>query len=50
MDDLRTGTLVGADAMGNKYYENNNYFFGKLLRLVWYKLILDFFLIALKTQ
>jgi len=25
---LKTGTLVGTDAMGNQYFENNNYKFG----------------------
>ncbi|KAI8781707.1 NADH dehydrogenase 1 alpha subcomplex subunit 12 ndufa12/DAP13 [Biomphalaria glabrata] len=28
-DDLKWGTLVGEDKYGNKYYENNYYFFGK---------------------
>jgi NADH dehydrogenase (ubiquinone) 1 alpha subcomplex subunit 12 len=27
MDDFRSGTLVGEDKYGNKYYENNYYFF-----------------------
>ena len=26
--DLRAGTLVGTDQFGNKYYQNNDYFFG----------------------
>ncbi|XP_076062570.1 putative NADH dehydrogenase [ubiquinone] 1 alpha subcomplex subunit 12 [Oratosquilla oratoria] len=28
-DDLRVGTLVGTDAFGNKYYEDNSYFQGR---------------------
>ncbi|KAK3912855.1 putative NADH dehydrogenase [ubiquinone] 1 alpha subcomplex subunit 12 [Frankliniella fusca] len=28
-DDLKIGCLVGIDQFGNKYYENNNYFFGR---------------------
>lgn len=28
-DALKTGTLVGTDKYGNKYFENNYYFFGK---------------------
>ncbi|XP_076750988.1 NADH dehydrogenase (ubiquinone) B17.2 subunit [Xylocopa sonorina] len=27
VDELKTGTLVGEDKFGNKYYENNEYFF-----------------------
>ncbi|OAD55913.1 putative NADH dehydrogenase [ubiquinone] 1 alpha subcomplex subunit 12 [Eufriesea mexicana] len=30
IDALKHGTLVGEDKFGNKYYENNFYFFGKL--------------------
>lgn len=30
-DDLKSGTLVGEDKYGNRYYENNMYFVGKLL-------------------
>jgi NADH dehydrogenase (ubiquinone) 1 alpha subcomplex subunit 12 len=29
MDDFKSGTLVGEDKYGNKYYENNYYFFGR---------------------
>ncbi|XP_002410063.4 NADH dehydrogenase [ubiquinone] 1 alpha subcomplex subunit 12 [Ixodes scapularis] len=29
MDDLRMGTLVGTDKVGNKYYENNRFFYGR---------------------
>ena len=29
------GTLVGTDKMGNKYYENNEYFLGKLIIILW---------------
>ena len=29
MDDLRVGKLVGIDRYGNKYYENNAYFYGR---------------------
>ncbi|XP_011306971.1 probable NADH dehydrogenase [ubiquinone] 1 alpha subcomplex subunit 12 [Fopius arisanus] len=29
MDDLKWGTLVGEDKYGNKYYENNYYFYGR---------------------
>uniref|UniRef100_T1J4D4 cyclin-dependent kinase n=1 Tax=Strigamia maritima TaxID=126957 RepID=T1J4D4_STRMM len=29
MDDSKIGTLVGVDAFGNKYYENNMYFYGR---------------------
>eukprot|EP00088_Acartia_fossae_P049132 TRINITY_DN5391_c0_g1_i3.p1 TRINITY_DN5391_c0_g1~~TRINITY_DN5391_c0_g1_i3.p1 ORF type:complete len:143 (+),score=37.06 TRINITY_DN5391_c0_g1_i3:38-466(+) len=28
-DDLKTGRLVGEDKFGNKYYENNEYFYGR---------------------
>ncbi|XP_061179300.1 NADH dehydrogenase [ubiquinone] 1 alpha subcomplex subunit 12-like [Saccostrea echinata] len=28
-DDLKIGTLKGVDKFGNRYYENNRYFFGK---------------------
>ncbi|XP_053976541.1 probable NADH dehydrogenase [ubiquinone] 1 alpha subcomplex subunit 12 [Hylaeus volcanicus] len=28
MDTLKSGTLVGVDKFGNKYYENNRYFYG----------------------
>lgn len=28
-DDLKIGTLVGADKYGNKYYENPYYFYGR---------------------
>lgn len=28
-DDLKTGTLIGVDKYGNKYFENNYYFYGK---------------------
>lgn len=28
-DDLKEGRLVGQDAYGNKYYENNKYFYGE---------------------
>jgi len=31
--DLRIGELVGTDSAGNKYYQNNNYFFGKFVML-----------------
>lgn len=30
-DDLKLGTLVGMDKYGNKYFENNEYFYGKQL-------------------
>ncbi|XP_077540238.1 NADH dehydrogenase (ubiquinone) B17.2 subunit [Haemaphysalis longicornis] len=29
MDDLRKGTLVGVDKLGNKYYEDNTFFYGR---------------------
>lgn len=29
MDVLKSGTLIGVDKYGNKYYENNSYFYGK---------------------
>ncbi|XP_022205031.1 probable NADH dehydrogenase [ubiquinone] 1 alpha subcomplex subunit 12 [Nilaparvata lugens] len=29
MDDLKSGTLVGVDKYGNKYYENNAHFVGR---------------------
>lgn len=29
MDDLKTGTLVGVDKDGNRYFENNKYFYGE---------------------
>lgn len=28
-DDLKIGTLVGTDKYGNKYFENNYYFYGR---------------------
>lgn len=28
-DDLKYGTLVGVDELGNKYYENSQYFVGR---------------------
>ncbi|KAL1455006.1 hypothetical protein WDU94_009132 [Cyamophila willieti] len=28
-DDLKFGTLVGVDKLGNKYFENNLYFYGR---------------------
>lgn len=28
-DDLKIGKLVGTDKYGNKYYENNYYFYGR---------------------
>lgn len=29
MDGLKPGVCVGEDTLGNKYFENNNYFFGR---------------------
>ncbi|XP_064487341.1 probable NADH dehydrogenase [ubiquinone] 1 alpha subcomplex subunit 12 [Ornithodoros turicata] len=29
MDDLRMGSLVGTDKLGNKYYEDNRFFYGR---------------------
>ena len=29
--DLRSGELVGTDKAGNKYFQNDNYFFGKYI-------------------
>ncbi|XP_049272850.1 probable NADH dehydrogenase [ubiquinone] 1 alpha subcomplex subunit 12 isoform X1 [Rhipicephalus sanguineus] len=29
MDELRMGTLVGVDKYGNKYYEDDRFFFGR---------------------
>ncbi|XP_076628393.1 NADH dehydrogenase (ubiquinone) B17.2 subunit [Colletes latitarsis] len=28
-DELKIGTLMGEDKFGNKYYENNEYFYGR---------------------
>uniref|UniRef100_A0A7R9DFT8 NADH dehydrogenase [ubiquinone] 1 alpha subcomplex subunit 12 n=1 Tax=Timema poppense TaxID=170557 RepID=A0A7R9DFT8_TIMPO len=28
-DDVKIGTLIGKDKYGNKYYENNMYFYGR---------------------
>lgn len=28
-DDLKTGTFIGADKYGNRYYQNKRYFVGK---------------------
>ncbi|XP_069687898.1 probable NADH dehydrogenase [ubiquinone] 1 alpha subcomplex subunit 12 [Periplaneta americana] len=28
-DDVKLGTLIGEDKYGNKYYENNMYFYGR---------------------
>lgn len=33
-DELKIGTLVGTDKYGNKYYENNEYFYGKVNYIV----------------
>ena len=32
-DDLKEGTLIGEDKYGNKYFENNKYFYGESVRL-----------------
>lgn len=32
-DELKIGTLVGTDEMGNRYYENNTYFYGNYLSI-----------------
>ncbi|EEB11716.1 NADH-ubiquinone oxidoreductase subunit B17.2, putative [Pediculus humanus corporis] len=29
IDDLKLGKLVGSDRFGNKYYENDSYFYGR---------------------
>lgn len=29
IDDLKFGDFKGVDKFGNRYYENNRYFFGK---------------------
>lgn len=29
MDDLKPGVQVGEDKYGNKYFENNRYFYGR---------------------
>ncbi|XP_059488859.1 probable NADH dehydrogenase [ubiquinone] 1 alpha subcomplex subunit 12 [Neocloeon triangulifer] len=29
MDELKSGTLIGEDKYGNKYYENKMYFYGR---------------------
>ncbi|KAL6260607.1 hypothetical protein P5V15_008127 [Pogonomyrmex californicus] len=29
VDELKTGTLIGTDKYGNRYYENNAYFMGR---------------------
>lgn len=31
-DEIKWGTCVGVDKYGNKYFENNYYFYGKLLK------------------
>ena len=31
-DDLKHGELVGEDKYGNKYFQNNTYFYGKKIR------------------
>lgn len=33
-DELKIGTLVGTDEMGNRYYENNLYFYGNFLIII----------------
>lgn len=35
-DDLKDGTLKGTDKFGNKYYENDRYFYGKFLKNKYY--------------
>lgn len=32
MDDLKQGTLIGEDSHGNKYFQNNKYFYGEWAR------------------
>ena len=32
-DDLKEGNLIGEDKYGNKYFENNKYFYGESVRL-----------------
>ncbi len=29
MDDIKEGDFVGEDKYGNKYYQNNRYFYGR---------------------
>ncbi|GAB1605184.1 NADH dehydrogenase [ubiquinone] 1 alpha subcomplex subunit 12-like [Argonauta hians] len=36
-DDLKTGKLVGEDEFGNKYYQNQKYFFGRSRWVVYNK-------------
>lgn len=31
---MKIGTLVGTDEMGNRYYENNLYFYGNILTFI----------------
>jgi len=35
-DDLRSGSLIGEDKYGNKYFENNAFFYGELVLLLWF--------------
>ena len=42
MDELKFGTLVGEDKYGNKYFENNYYFYGTYLKKNSQQMILMF--------
>ena len=57
-DDVKYGDLVGEDKYGNKYFQNNSYFYGKItlkksswnhnrhrLRSLWPSQFHEFFLI-----
>ncbi|KAF7992835.1 hypothetical protein HCN44_005179 [Aphidius gifuensis] len=38
-DDLKWGTLVGEDKYGNKYYENNYFFYGRNRWIIYNELV-----------
>jgi len=42
-DELKIGTLVGTDEMGNPYYENNLYFYGNFKTIINIQFVLYLF-------
>ena len=36
-DCLKEGTLIGEDKYGNKYYQNNRFFYGKIKQFYFVK-------------
>jgi len=46
-DDLKEGQLIGEDKYGNKYYQNNKYFYG---RNRWVSLVPSFYFSPIETM